>query len=84
MGALFGSFLNSALYTLSMIRAVHFEKLRFPYPKAFVFLFIKSSVIGHFLTLFDMGGGVGHDDPQYVFDHCALTLRRRKLKLADF
>ena len=35
------------------------------------------------LTLFDMGGG--HDGPsQNVFDHCAQTLRRRKLKLGDF
>ena len=33
-------------------------------------------------TLFDMGGG--HDGPQNVFDHCAHTLRRRKLKLCDF
>ena len=34
------------------------------------------------LTLFDMGGG--HDAPQNVFDHCAQTLWRRKLKLGDF
>ena len=34
------------------------------------------------LTLFDMGRG--HDGPQNVFDHCAKTLRRRKLKLGDF
>ena len=33
------------------------------------------------LTLFDMGG---HNGPQNVFDHCAQTLRRRKLKLGDF
>ena len=33
------------------------------------------------LTLFDMGG---HDAPQNVFDHCAQTLRKRKLKLGDF
>ena len=35
------------------------------------------------LTLFDMGGG-GMMAPQNVFDHCAQTLRRRKLKLGDF
>ena len=37
------------------------------------------------LTLFDMGGG--HDAPppkKNVFEHCAQTLRRRKLKLGDF
>ena len=34
------------------------------------------------LTLFDMGGG--HDGPKNVFNHCAETLRRRKLKLCDF
>ena len=29
--------------------------------------------------------GGGHDGPsQNVFDHCAQTLRRRKLKLGDF
>ena len=28
--------------------------------------------------------GGGHDAPQNVFDHCAQTLRRRKLKLGDF
>ena len=33
------------------------------------------------LTLFDMGG---HDGPRNVFDHCAQTLRKRKLKLGDF
>ena len=31
------------------------------------------------LTLFDMGGG-----HQNVLDHCAQTLRRRKLKLGNF
>ena len=36
------------------------------------------------LTLFDMGGGGGHDALQNVFDHCALTLMKRKLKLGDF
>ena len=35
------------------------------------------------LILFDMGGG-GMMTPQIVFDHCAQTLRRRKLKLGDF
>ena len=35
------------------------------------------------LTLFDMGGG-GMMAPQNVFDHCAETLWRRKLKLGDF
>ena len=34
------------------------------------------------LTLFDMGGAMMA--PQNVFDHCAQTLRRRKLKLGDF
>ena len=34
-----------------------------------------------FLTLFDMGAMKA---PQNVFDHCAQTLRRRKLKLGDF
>ena len=34
-----------------------------------------------FLTLFDMGT---HGGPQNVFDHCAQTRRRRKLKLGDF
>ena len=34
------------------------------------------------LTLFDMGGGGG--GASHVFDHCAQTLRRRKLKLGDF
>ena len=33
------------------------------------------------LTLFDMGGMMA---PQNVFDHCAQTLRKRKLKLGDF
>ena len=33
------------------------------------------------LTLFDMGI---HDGSQNVFDHCAQTFRRRKLKLGDF
>ena len=33
------------------------------------------------LTLFDMGAMMA---PQNVFDHCAQTLRRRKLKLGDF
>ena len=33
-----------------------------------------------FLTLFDMRGMMA---PQNVFDHCAQTLRRRKLKLGD-
>ena len=36
------------------------------------------------LTLFDMGGGGGMMAPKIVFDHCAQTLRRRKLKLSDF
>ena len=39
------------------------------------------------LTPFDIGGGGhqgGHDGPPNVFDHCAQTLRRRKLKLGDF
>ena len=39
------------------------------------------------LTLFDMGGGGGGRgmlDSQNVFDHCAQTLQRRKLKLGDF
>ena len=37
------------------------------------------------LTLFDIGGGGGgHDASQNVFDHCAQTLRERKLKLGDF
>ena len=36
------------------------------------------------ITLFDMGGGGGHDAPQNVFDHCAETLRKRKMKLGDF
>ena len=36
------------------------------------------------LTLFDIGGGGGHDGPQNVFHHCAHTLTRRKLKLCDF
>ena len=37
------------------------------------------------LTLFDIDlGGGGHDGPQNGFDHCAQTLRRRKLKLGDF
>ena len=36
-----------------------------------------------YLTLFDMGGG-GHDGPPNIFDHCAQTLSRRKLKLGDF
>ena len=31
-----------------------------------------------------MGGGGEHDGPQNVFDHCAQTLRGRKLKLGDF
>ena len=29
-------------------------------------------------------GGWGHDGPQNVFDHCAQTRRRRKLKLGEF
>ena len=33
------------------------------------------------LTLFDMGAMMA---PQNVFDHCAQTLKRRKLKLGDF
>ena len=32
------------------------------------------------LTLFDMGGMMA---PQNIFDHCAQTRRRRKLKLGD-
>ena len=36
------------------------------------------------LTLFDMGGGGMMMAPQNVFDHCAQTLRRKKLKLGDF
>ena len=37
------------------------------------------------LTLFDMReGGGGMMAPQNVFDHCAQTRRRRKLKLGDF
>ena len=28
--------------------------------------------------------GEGHDGPQNVFDHCAQTLKRKKLKLSDF
>ena len=36
------------------------------------------------LTLFDMGGGGGMMTSQNVFDHCAQTLRRRKLKLGEF
>ena len=32
--------------------------------------------------IFDMWGGMMV--PQNVFDHCAQTLRRRKLKLGDF
>ena len=39
---------------------------------------------GKALTLFDMGGGGGGMMvPQNVFDHCAKTLRKRKLKLCD-
>ena len=34
------------------------------------------------LTLFDMGGGMMA--PQNVFNHCAQTLRRRKLEFGDF
>ena len=34
------------------------------------------------LTLFDMVGGMMA--PQNVFDHCAKTRRRRRLKLGDF
>ena len=34
-------------------------------------------------ALFDMGGG-GMMAPQNVFDYCAQTLRRRKLKPGDF
>ena len=30
------------------------------------------------------GGGGGADGPQNVLDHCAQTLRWRKLKLGDF
>ena len=33
------------------------------------------------LTLFDMGS---NDGPQNVFDHCAQTLKKKKLKLGDF
>ena len=38
-------------------------------------------------TLFDMGGGGGRGEmmaPPNVLDHCAQTLRRRKLKLVFF
>ena len=31
-------------------------------------------------TLFNMEGG-GHDAPQKCFDHCAQTVKKRKLKL---
>ena len=34
------------------------------------------------LTLFDLGGVMM--TPQNVFDHCAQTPRRRKLKFGDF
>ena len=34
------------------------------------------------LSLFDMGEGMM--SPQNVFDHCAQTLKRWKLKLCDF
>ena len=38
-----------------------------------------------FLALFDIGHGGGcMMAPQNVFEHCAQTLGRRKLKLADF
>ena len=37
------------------------------------------------LTLFDIGGGGGGMmASQNVFDHCAQTRRRRKLKLGNF
>ena len=39
--------------------------------------------LGTTLTLFDIGRG-GHDGLQNVFDHCAQTFSRRKLKLDDF
>ena len=39
----------------------------------------------HFcLTLFDIGGVCVMMAPHNVFDHCAQTLWRRKLKLGDF
>ena len=34
------------------------------------------------LSLYDMGG-MGHDGPQNVFDHCAQMLKKRKLKLCE-
>ena len=37
----------------------------------------------YYLTLFDMGRGAMMA-PRNVFDHCAQTLSRRKLKLGDF
>ena len=39
----------------------------------------ERTVLARNLTLFDMGGW-----PPNVFDHCAQTLCRRKLKLGDF
>ena len=43
--------------------------------------FHNATVLTLYLTLFEMGD---HDGPQNVFDHCAQTLRRRKVKLCDF
>ena len=40
----------------------------------------KNLASNEYLTLFDMGDIMA---PQNVFDHCAQTLRRRKLKLSD-
>ena len=44
----------------------------------------KEKDLIHELTLFDIGGGGGHDGPQNIFDHCAQMLKRRKLRLGDF
>ena len=47
-------------------------------------LIIKTTITNSLitsLTIFDMGGMIV---PQNVVDHCAETLRRRKLKLCDF
>ena len=66
-----------------------FFKIGFSLERLFYLTFISHQDyfchIKMILTLFDMGGGGGgHDSSQNVFDHCAQTLRRRKLKLSNF
>ena len=56
---------------------------KFIYSKV-LWSFFKTLYIYLYLTQFDMEGGGGGHDIKNVFDHCAQTLKRRKLKVGDF